>query len=49
MRLAGLAMLGVVGLLLWRPQTDPNILNLILSGLGLTFLGLGSIRHERRR
>ena len=49
MRLAGLAMLGLVGALLWKPQTDPNVLNLILGGLGLTFLAIGSIGHERRR
>ena len=49
MRLAGLAMLGLVAALLWRPQTDPNVLNLIIGGLGLTFLALGSIFHERRR
>lgn len=49
MRLAGLSMLGLVGLLLWRPQTDPNILNVIIGGLGLTFLAIGTIGHERRR
>ena len=49
MRLAGLALLGLVGALLWKPQTDPNVLNLILGGLGLTFLAIGSIGHERRR
>ena len=49
MRLAGLAMLGLVALHLWRPQTDPNVLNLIIGGLGLTFLALGSIFHERHR
>ena len=49
MRMAGLAMLGLVGALLWKPQTDPNVLNLIIGGLGLTFLALGSIGHERRR
>jgi hypothetical protein len=49
MRLAGLALLGLVGALLWKPQTDPNVLNLIIGGLGLTFLAIGSIGHERRR
>lgn len=49
MRLAGFAMLGLVALLAWKPQTDPNIINLILGGLGLTFLAIGSIGHERRR
>lgn len=49
MRLAGLALLGLVGALLWKPQTDPNIINVILGGLGLTFLAIGSIGHERRR
>jgi len=49
MRLAGLALLGLVGALLWKPQTDPNVLNLIIGGLGLTFLALGSIFHERHR
>lgn len=49
MRMAGLALLGLVGALLWKPQTDPNVLNLIIGGLGLTFLAIGSIGHERRR
>jgi len=49
MRLAGLALLCLVGALLWKPQTDPNIINVILGGLGLTFIGIGSIGHERRR
>ena len=49
MRLAGIAMLCLVALHLWRPQTDPNIINVILGGLGLTFLAIGSIGHERRR
>jgi hypothetical protein len=49
MRLAGFAMLGLVALLAWKPQTDPNVLNLIIGGLGLTFLAIGSIFHERRR
>lgn len=49
MRLAGLALLGLVGALLWKPQTDPNVINLIIGGLGLTFLALGSIGRERKR
>jgi hypothetical protein len=40
---------GLVALLAWKPQTDPNIINLIIGGLGLTFLAIGSIFHERRR
>jgi hypothetical protein len=49
MRLAGLALLALVGALLWRPQTDINVINVILGGLGVTFLAIGSIFHERRR
>lgn len=49
MRLAGLALLGLVGALLWKPQTDINVINAIIGGLGLTFLAIGSIGHERRR
>jgi len=49
MRLAGLALLCLVGALLWKPQTDINVINTIIGGLGLTFIGIGSIGHERRR
>jgi hypothetical protein len=49
MRLAGLAMLGLVALFLYLQPKDMNLVNVVVGGVGLTFLGLGSIRTERRR
>jgi len=49
MRLAGFCLLGLVALLAWKPQTDINTINLIIGGLGLTFLAIGSIGQERKR
>jgi uncharacterized membrane protein len=48
MRISALAILGLVALFLYAPQS----LNIILAGFGilaLSLLAIGSIFHERRR
>ena len=49
MRMAGLSILALTAFLVWQQPQDFNLVCVAFGGLGLTWLGIGSIGHERRR
>jgi hypothetical protein len=49
MRIAGLSILALTAFLVWQQPTDFNLVCASLGGLGLAFLGIGSMGHERKR
>ena len=49
MRIAGISLLGLTAFFVWLQPKDFNLVCLTIGGLGLTFLGLGSMKNERKR
>jgi len=49
MKLAGLSILALTAFLMWMPRLDPNLVHLAWAALGLAWMLLGSLKHERRR
>jgi hypothetical protein len=47
MRLSALLIFAVVGLWLWKPEANDNFVRVVLCGLAVTLLALGSMRNRR--